>query len=66
MTTESGSQKIQGPDDWWKVVLGSGLRSVVEALGPDASRVKDECGGYIEANAIRSIETNVIYGVAFK
>ena len=66
MVAEPGSQKISGPDDWWSVVSGSGLRAVTEALGPDALIVRKVCANYIEENAIRSIETNVIYATAVK
>ena len=64
---EDGSLALESPESWWKVAMGSGLRAVVEAAGPDlAESVRQRCVGYIETNNIDSITTNVIYAVAQK
>ena len=64
---EAGTQPIESSEDWWKVVEGSGLRGVVEALGPEkAMEVKRDCAKFIQENRIQNIETNVIYGTAIK
>jgi ubiquinone/menaquinone biosynthesis C-methylase UbiE len=65
--TELGEQELHNKDSWWKIVLGSGLRGVVEAMGSElAERVRSENLTYIKAQGIDSIVINVIYGVARK
>lgn len=60
-----GSHPLRGADDWWTIVIGSGLRGTVEALGPEAAgRVRAVCTARIEADAITVIPTNVVHGVA--
>ncbi len=64
---ELGEQPFLDSDSWWKMVMGSGLRGTVEALGPQlASRLRQANNTYIKENNIRSVKTNVIYGVAKK
>jgi SAM-dependent methyltransferase len=61
--SEAGSEPLESPDDWWNVVLGTGLRWFADQLDPASARaLRAECIGH--AAQIRSIETNVIYGVA--
>lgn len=65
--SESGQQVLQNSDSWWKIVTGSGLRSTVDALGPElAEYVRLQNIKYIEDKGIRSVATNVIYCVAQK
>jgi ubiquinone/menaquinone biosynthesis C-methylase UbiE len=64
---EEGRQMLNNPESWWKAVLGTGIRATVEAAGPDlAERVRQENLAFIQQNNIRSIATNVIYGIAQK
>ena len=32
-----GSHPIRNGDDWWTIVLGTGIRGVIDSLGPDAA-----------------------------
>lgn len=66
VVAETGEQVIGDGEAWWKIVLGSGLRAVPEALGGDHLKVKDACSQYISKNSISSIQTNVNYGIAIK
>jgi ubiquinone/menaquinone biosynthesis C-methylase UbiE len=67
VTTEEGQQSLNSPESWWSIVLGSGLRSVVEAMGTEsAERVRDHNLAYIREHGVESITTNVIYGSATK
>jgi ubiquinone/menaquinone biosynthesis C-methylase UbiE len=67
VVAESGTQRLSAPDDWWTIVLGSGLRWTVEQLGPDAAeRVKRHNLAWARDNAVDAVETNVIYTVATK
>jgi SAM-dependent methyltransferase len=62
---EAGSQPITSPADWWTIVLGSGYRGTVEQLPPEArERVRLASIGRMEADAVRAVETNVLYAVA--
>jgi ubiquinone/menaquinone biosynthesis C-methylase UbiE len=64
---ESGSQILQSPQDWWTVVLGSGLRGTVDAMdGATARRIQDQTVNWVRDNAVTSIQTNVIYALATK
>ena len=64
---ESGQQQLCDANAWWKVVLGSGLRSTVNAMGSElAERMRLQNIAFVEEQGVRSITTNVIYGVAHK
>ena len=64
---ESGNQVLRSPEDWWTIVLGSGMRSVVDAMGVEtAKHVHDRNIGWLRDNGVASIETNVIYAIATK
>ena len=47
---EDVQQPFAHPDDWWKVVLGSGYRSTLDQMST--------------GRHVTTIETNVIYAVA--
>ena len=64
---EEGQQTLADPESWWSVVLGSGLRSAIEAMGPQSSeRVRMNNLAFIREHGVSSITTNVIYGTATK
>lgn len=63
VTAEPGSCALERPEDFWTIVLGTGLRWLVEALGPrDAAIVRGAC--LERAASVGAVETNVIYAVA--
>ena len=65
LASEAGSERLERPEDWWSVVLGTGLRWFVDQLDTSsAESLRDEC--LLRAREIRSIETNVVYTVARK
>lgn len=67
VVAKSGAQRLVSPEDWWTIVLGSGLRWTVEQLGPEAAeRVKRHNPAWARTNAIDAVETNAIYAVATK
>lgn len=64
---ESRSQPFKSPQDWWTIVLGSGLRGTIDEMdAATATRIRDRCVEWISDNKIISIETNVIYAIATK
>ena len=64
VTPEAGSQQLDSPDDVWTVAAGSGLRWVIEQLGPDAEQLRKGMLRWAQDTKLAAIETNVIYAVA--
>jgi SAM-dependent methyltransferase len=65
VAAEPGNEQLQRPEDWWAVVLGTGLRWFVDQLDPaSAASLRNEC--MLRARDVTSIETNVVYAVARK
>jgi hypothetical protein len=63
ITLEVGAEPLSKPEDWWTIVLGTGLRWFVDQLdAPAAEAVRSE--NLRIARDVRSVETNVIYAVA--
>ena len=62
-----GSHPLRSADDWWTIVIGSGMRGAVEMIGPEAAaRVRAVCTERIERDGITELPTNVVYAVATK
>jgi SAM-dependent methyltransferase len=61
--SESDQQPLAGPEDWWTIVRGTGLRWFVDQLDPDGAEAL-RAGCHQAARGIRSVATNVIYAVA--
>lgn len=65
VTLECSVESLAAPDDWWSVVLGTGLRWFVDQFAPEtADAVRLE--SLASAREVRSVETNVIYAIARK
>jgi len=48
---------LDGPDDWWRIVMGSGLRRSVEALGEEAAaKVRARCGEAMQERGVHEVE----------
>jgi SAM-dependent methyltransferase len=63
----AGTHAIRGGDDWWTIVLGTGMRGVIEALDPEAAeRVRIATTSALDAIEVRELVTDVIYTVATK
>lgn len=64
---EEARQSLAVAEDWWTIVMGSGLRWTVEQLGLEAAaRVRADNVDWIDSNGIDSIGVNVIYAAATK
>jgi ubiquinone/menaquinone biosynthesis C-methylase UbiE len=64
---EAGTQPLRSPEDWWTIVIGSGLRWTVEQLGPElAAQVRADNLKWAEDNKVKAVATNVMYAVATK
>jgi SAM-dependent methyltransferase len=67
VVAEDGRQRLSTPEDWWTIVLGSGLRWTVEQLGAEgAGRVRSDNLAWARDHAVDAVETNVIYALATK
>jgi ubiquinone/menaquinone biosynthesis C-methylase UbiE len=56
---------LENPDDWWRIVMGSGLRRTAEALGDDtAAKVRARCGEAMQTRGIREVELTSQYLLA--
>ena len=63
----AGTHAIRHGDDWWTIVLGTGMRGVIDSLGPEAAeRVRTSCTTALEAAGVRELVTDVVYTVAAK
>ena len=64
---ETGSHLLRSPEDWWRMILGSGYRGTIEQLdAPSREQVRRENLHFIREAAVQSVEANVIYAVATK
>ena len=64
---EAGFQPLRSPEDWWIIALGSGLRWVIEQVGPQtAARLKADNVSWLNENKIDRLETNAIYAIGEK
>lgn len=67
VAAEGGYQMLRSPEDWWIIALGSGLRWVIEQMGPQAAaQVKAENINWLTENKVDCLETNAIYAIGHK
>jgi 2-polyprenyl-3-methyl-5-hydroxy-6-metoxy-1,4-benzoquinol methylase len=67
IVAEAGIHKLNSPEDWWSMILGSGYRGTVEQLdAADRERVRRENLDFIRGAAVRFVEANVVYAVAVR
>ena len=64
---EMGVHTLRTPEDWWTAVRGSGYRGTIDLLSEEArDRIRNQNFDFIRKSETRSVEANVIYGVARK
>lgn len=64
---EDRGHPVNSAEDWWRAILGSGYRGTVDQLTEDEyERVRQENFEFIRRNGVRSVDANVLYGVATK
>jgi len=64
---ETDSQPLNSPEGWWPMVLGSGYRGTLDQLSDsEREQVRLENLDFIRREQLRSVETNVIYGLGVK
>jgi ubiquinone/menaquinone biosynthesis C-methylase UbiE len=63
----AGDHNLDKPEDFWDIVLGSGLRGTVDALQPDQSEtVRGHVLAILSSRSVTSLRTDVVFGSATK
>jgi ubiquinone/menaquinone biosynthesis C-methylase UbiE len=61
----AGQHRLDQPDRFWDVVLGSGYRATVDALGPEQrDRVREGLLSDLRSREITWLRTDVVFGTA--
>jgi SAM-dependent methyltransferase len=64
---QSGTQRLERPEEFWDIVMGSGYRATVDALGPEEqARLRTEVVGAMRAANVSSVRTDVVFATAVK
>ena len=62
--TDDDAIPLPAPADWWRIVMGSGLRRTVDALGPErADAVRAACEDHIRDHGIDEVVSRTRYAV---
>jgi hypothetical protein len=65
VVAEAGQHHLEHPGRFWDIVLGSGYRATVDALGPSQrDRVRAALLAELRARGITSLKTDVVFGTA--
>lgn len=64
--TEDEPLPFRGGDDWWRIVLGSGLRRTAVALGDDAAEVRARCDRFAVEHGVEQVVLQAHYALARK
>jgi ubiquinone/menaquinone biosynthesis C-methylase UbiE len=60
-----GRHQLDHPDQFWDIVLGSGYRATVDALGPSQrDHVRSRLLAELRADGVTALRTDVVYGTA--
>ena len=61
----AGAHRLDHPDRFWDIVLGSGYRATVDALSPkQRDRVRERLLSWLRSDEVTSLRTDVVYGTA--
>ena len=64
---EDGHQQLHQPEDWWAVVLGSGLQwTLLHMDEAEIARVRAANIAWVRDNGVKRVDTGVLYAVATK
>ena len=63
--TDDDRLPLPSADDWWRIVMGSGLRRTVTAIGAEAAaEVRARCDAYIAAEGVDEVVSRTRYAIA--
>ena len=67
VTLEENHLELSSPDEWWNIVMGTGMRRYVSELEPTAARrVRQDNLEWAERHRVTALELDVIYAIAVK
>jgi ubiquinone/menaquinone biosynthesis C-methylase UbiE len=67
LTSADDRLPLPSPDDWWRIVLGTGLRRTVMSLEPaEADAVRERCDAHIRGRGVREVVLGTHLGRAVK
>jgi hypothetical protein len=67
VTVEHNRLTLASPEEWWGIVIGTGLRRYVDEMGLEvAARVREHNLAWAQANRVTSVTLSAIYAVATK
>jgi SAM-dependent methyltransferase len=69
LTIESESRRmpLRSPHDWWRIVLGTGLRRTIVQLDTEAAtKVREQCLRFIQDNQVSELVLDAHYTMAEK
>ena len=67
VAAEPSTQRLNAPEDWWTIALGSGFRWTIDRMTPaEADAVRAENLRRLRLRDARGIETNAVYAIARK
>jgi ubiquinone/menaquinone biosynthesis C-methylase UbiE len=67
VVAEDGRQQVDHPDRFWDIVLGSGYRATVDALGPgQRDRLRERVLAELRSRDVTSLRTDVVFGTAVR
>jgi ubiquinone/menaquinone biosynthesis C-methylase UbiE len=62
-----GQHRLDGPDSFWDIVLGSGYRATVDALsGEQREQVRERVIGELRRRNTAALRTDVVFGTAVR
>jgi ubiquinone/menaquinone biosynthesis C-methylase UbiE len=62
--TDDDTLPLADPGDWWRIVMGSGLRRTVTVLGDDAGeQVRARCDAYIADHGVTEVVSRSRYAI---
>lgn len=65
IVTDDDRLPLRSPDDWWRIIMGSGFRRTVAALEDStAAELRKRCDAYIADHAIDHIVNRTHYAIA--
>jgi ubiquinone/menaquinone biosynthesis C-methylase UbiE len=65
--TDDDRLPLPSPDDWWRIVMGSGLRRTVQAIGDQAAaEVRARCDAHIRDARVSEVVTRSRYAIALR
>ncbi len=67
VVAEAGQHELTSPEDWWTIILGTGIRGIVDQLeAKTKERVRQANLQFLRDNQVHSLAVEVLYAIAKK